>query len=265
MDKTPRISITIIGHNEGYHLSELLPTLDWADEIIYVDCKSDDDSLRIAQAAGCLVFQKPNNPNLNVNKDFAMKQAGSDWLFYLDPDERIPAELAAEIRSRVSSPDKYQAFSLNRRNHYFGKWLKHGSQYPDTQLRLFRKESAQFPLKHVHEKLQVDGPVGKLKNDMHHHPYLNISQYLQKFDFYTSFEANYLSARGERPSPGMSFHYWISQPALRFVRRYFFKQGFLDGWQGFFAALFDSLNFMVRYFKLIEITRQQAKDEQKQI
>ncbi len=252
----PTLSITIIGHNEAEHLKELFPALHFATEVIYVDCESQDDSIRVAEQAGCRVFRRPNNPNLNVNKAFAMEQARGEWIFYLDPDERIPGELAQEVLERIAQPGSHVAFAMNRRNHYFGRWLRYGSQYPDEQLRLFRKGSAQFPRKHVHEKLQVNGSVGKLRNDLLHYPYLNISQYLQKFDFYTSFEANFLRDRGIRPSARNAWRYWFSIPVLRFGRRYFLKAGFRDGWPGFFAALFDALNYMVRYFKLLELTQQ---------
>ena len=92
------ISITIIGHNEAGHLEELLPSLSWADEIVYVDCESADRSLAVAKRHGCRTFSRPNNPNLNVNKSFAMDKATGDWILYLDPDERIPEALRDEVR-----------------------------------------------------------------------------------------------------------------------------------------------------------------------
>ena len=84
------LSITIIGHNEVDHLRELLPLLKWATEIVYVDCESQDGSLEVARKLGCRVFSQPNNTNLNVNKSYAIEQATGDWIFYLDPDERLP-------------------------------------------------------------------------------------------------------------------------------------------------------------------------------
>lgn len=260
------LSVTIIGHNESGHLEQLLPGLDWADEVIYVDCESEDDSLQTARNFGCRVFSRPNNPNLNVNKSFAMQQAKSDWIFYLDPDERIPVELSREIRRTINNSGSNRAFMVPRRNHYFGRWLRFGSQFPDLQLRLFRKGFAEFPLQHVHEKLLVNGSTGRLENHFLHYPYLNISQYLQKFDFYTEFEANYLYRQGTRPGWGSGFRFLIWLPFTRFLRRYLLKQGFRDGWPGLFAALFDALNFAMRYFKFLEIhaiesRKQSAKTE----
>lgn len=253
----PTIAITIIGHNEADHLRELLPRLRWADEVIYVDCSSSDDSLDIARDMGCKTFVRPNLSNLNVNKAFAIEQATADWIFYLDPDERIPEPLQQEILETIAAPGDFVAFRVNRRNFYFGRWLRHGSQYPDTQLRLFKRGKARFPQRHVHEKLAVDGPIGKLKQDMHHYPYLTVEQYLQKFNFYTTFEARYMWENGMRPSlwNGWRFLFW--KPLSRFFRRYFLKRGFLDGLPGLFAAQFDALNFVVRYMKLWDINRRE--------
>jgi len=248
------ISITIIGHNEVDHLIELLPQLNWADEIVYVDCESHDNSLELAKKKGCKVFSRPNNSNLNINKSYAIDQATSEWIFYMDPDERISESLVNEIK-QVNNDTINSAFKMKRRNHCFGVWLKYGSQYPDEQIRLFRKDSAKFPEKHVHEKLIVNGRVGTLENDLNHFPYLNISQFLRKFDFYTGVEAGYLRNAGTRITFSNTLKFLVLKPFPRFIRRYFLRGGFLDGFPGLFFAIFDALNFAVRYIKLWELTK----------
>ena len=252
------ISITIIGHNEVDHLNELLPQLQWSDEVIYVDCESSDGSLGKAEELGCKTFSRPNDRNLNVNKSFAMDQASSDWIFYLDPDERIPSKLVDEIREIVASETEYSAFRLKRKNHYFGKWLEHGSQYPDIQLRMFRRGKGKFANQHVHEKLQIEGKTGMLKEDMLHYSYMNISQFLKKFDFYSSFEAGFMLEQGVQVNFVNHLRYFLFRPATRFFRRYFIKGGFRDGIPGLFCAFFDALNIMVRYFKLWELKRKNS-------
>jgi len=247
-----KLSITIIGHNEVQHLKELLPTLHWADEVIYVDCESADNSIELAKEAGCRIFSRPNNPNLNLNKSYAMEQVSGGWIFYLDPDERISEELATEIQRQIQSDSPHSAFQLNRRNHYFGQWLRHGSQYPDKQLRFFRTGKAQFPNQQVHEKLQVAGSIGSLENDLLHYPYLDINQFFKKFSFYTGVEADYLQKSNTSLNLQNHLRYFLFRPWTRFFRRYFLKGGFRDGIPGLFCALFDALNIMVRYFKLWE-------------
>jgi hypothetical protein len=103
--------------------------------------------------------------------------------------------------------------------------------------------------------LVVEGSIGKLNNDMLHFPYLNISQFLSKFDFYTGVEAGYLRDSGVRITAGNSLRFLVLKPFSRFLRRYFLKGGFRDGLPGLFCAIFDALNFVVRYFKLWELTQ----------
>ncbi len=173
-----KLSITCIGHNEAYHLKELLPELlKWGDEVIYVDCESDDGSFEVAESLGCRSFRRPNNMNLNVNKSYAMEQATGDWIFYVDPDERFEKPLINEVKAKLPVT-KASAFKLARKNHFFGSWLKHGGQYPDYQLRLFKKGKGHFPNRHVHESLKIDGSIEYLDHPMLHFHYLTISQFL---------------------------------------------------------------------------------------
>ena len=229
--RTATLSITI-GHNEADHLQELLPQLLWVDEVVYVDCDSEDDSLAVAKNHGCRSFSRPNNRNLNVNKSFGIEQTSSDWVFYLDPDERLPEELVQEICEIKDSNTPHVAFRLNRRNHYFGHWLRYGSQYPDSQLRFFRKGKAQFPNRHVHEKLEINGSIGKLHNDMLHHPYLTISQFLRKFDFYTGVEADICWRRGFVRNGATICGFWCYDLGRVFGAATCSRVGFETGFQG---------------------------------
>lgn len=249
------ISFTCIGHNEAYHLKELLPQLmKYGHEVIYVDCESGDNSYEVAEELGAKVFRRPNNMNLNVNKSYAMEQATGDWIFYVDPDERFDDTLLDEVKQKIESSGA-AAFKLPRQNHFFGQWLKHGGQYPDTQLRIFKKGKGHFPNRHVHESLVINGKIEYLKNPMRHYPYLTISQFLKKMDFYSTFEAQHLYDKGVRPSLGNAFKYLVWKPKMRFFRRWLIKGGIRDGVPGFFAAAFDGIGWMLRYFKLWEMCK----------
>lgn len=255
-----KLSITCIGHNEAYHLKELLPELlKWGDEVIYVDCESDDGSFELAQSLGCRVFSRPNDMNLNVNKSYAMEQATGDWIFYVDPDERFEKPLIDEINYKITLTTA-SAFKLPRRNHFFGHWLQHGGQYPDVQLRLFKKGKGEFPNEHVHESLKIDGKIEVLTNPMLHYPYLTISQFLKKMDFYSSFEAKHLFDKGVRPSFGNSIKFLFLKPKSRIFRRWIIKGGFRDGIPGLFAAVFDGVGWMLRYFKLWEMSKKSHQE-----
>lgn len=248
----PTLGISLIAHNEEVQIRGALESAQFADEIVLVDCGSTDDTAKRAEEFNRVrTFRRPNNPNLNVNKSFGIEQLHTDWVFYLDPDERIPNALAQEIRSVISTT-KHNGFRVPRRNFFFGKWLQHGGQYPDRQLRLFRKGHANFPNRHVHEALTVDGETGNLTEPFDHFPYPTLNDYLRKMNFYTSFQADFWASSALDSGLVSTARYLCLRPFSRFIRRYFLKGGFRDGWQGYVAAFGDAFQIAVSYGKFLE-------------
>jgi len=249
------LGISIIAHNEEGQIADAIISARFASEIVVIDCESTDDTLNVVRGfPNVKIFSRPNNSNLNRNKTYGFEQLTTDWIFYLDPDERISPTLAGDIQKKISS-EQFVAYKIPRRNHFFGKWLEYGGQYPDYQVRLFKRGYAAFPHRHVHESLEVKGAVGTIKEPFDHHPYPNLSTYLRKMDFYTSFQADYWQGEGAQPAPASAIRYMFSRPLLRFLRRFLIKQGFRDGWQGYIAAIGDAFQSAISYAKLIERTR----------
>lgn len=247
----PTITVSIIGHNEASDLERCFNSVSWADEIIYVDCESLDNSIEIAKKFTKNVFQKKNELNLNINKNFGFSKASSDWILYVDPDEEIPKEMSDWILKEIKN-SQAAAYTFKRKNINIGKWLKYGAQYPDTQLRLFAKEKAIFAEKSVHERLKVNGKIMNTDLYFNHYAYKSFSSYLHKAQFYSDTEANFLFDANIKPGFFPFIKYMIYKPLNRFIKRYFFKLGFLDGIRGLGAAFFDALNFPLRYLKLWE-------------
>ena len=252
------LSICIIAHNEEEKLGDTLESARFADEVIVVDCGSSDATPILARSFGVRLFSRPNLTNLNVNKNFAFAQAGGDWILCLDADEVVPEQTAEEIRGILAGNPRENGFFLPRRNHLLGRRLRFGGSYPDYQLRLFRRGKGRFPEKHVHERLQVEGAVGYLRSPLEHYPYVTKEECRRKLDLYTSFEADYLYKQNVRPSLLQAFRFLVWQPFQRFMRRYLFKLGFLDGRVGWCAIMMDMSNFRLRYLKLRRLVRQRG-------
>lgn len=246
------VSACVIAHNEAANLERTLRSLEWADEIVVVDCGSDDGTGDIARRFTGRVFEQPNLSNLNINKNFSFDQAASDWILCIDADEVIGEGLAAEIRAVTAAESSANGYFVARRNFWFGRPLMHGGHYPDRQLRLFRRGRGRFPERHVHERLALEGPPGQLREAMDHHPYPTLAHYLAKMEFYTSFEAGLRFEKGRRFS-ALSLLGEIATGKFRFFRRYLLKGGFRDGWQGFAAAYLDFLGRMVIQLKIREM------------
>jgi glycosyltransferase involved in cell wall biosynthesis len=245
------ISACITAHNEELNIERTLRSIDWVDEIILVDCESTDRTAEIARYFNSKVYLRPNNLNLNLNKNFGFSKASTEWILCLDADEVIPRNLAEEIKSVVKSNVEENGFFIRRKNNYFGKFLMHGGNHPDKQLRLFRKKFGKFPAKHVHERLEVEGRTGTLSETFEHYPYRDVEQYINKLNFYTTFESNFRLQQGIKFSI-LRFLMTLLSAFFRFFRRYIFKLGFLDGFQGFAAAFFDFVSQLVIQIKIWE-------------
>lgn len=246
----PTLAFTLIGHNESEPLRRALESVSWADEIVYVDCDSMDDSLEVAKDFTSKVFSQPNNKNININKAYGIDQAKTDWVFYMDPDEEISEALALEIRQMIKADPVENAFALPRKNHHFGRWLRHGRQYPDTQLRLFRRGKARFPCVDNHEKLQVEGTVGQLKEALTHYAVESPTGALKKLNFHSSEHAWVLYEKGRQAGPGLFVLHVFLKPPARFFRRYLLKLGFLDGMPGLINAFLGGIEPAIIFFKL---------------
>jgi len=253
------ISICIITHNEEENIESCLESAKWADEIVVVDGESTDNTVKICKKYTDKVYIKENVKNLNVNKSYSFKKVKNEWILYLDADERISLELKEEIISTIKDNPTCNGFFVPRKNHFFNFYLRYGGKYPDYQLRLFIKNRGSFKCEHVHERLNIDGNVGRLKNPLLHHPYKTISEYIRKFNFYTDFQGEYLAKKNIKLSPLTNFIYLFHLPILRFFRRYFLKFGFLDGVPGFLACVFDSFTVIVSYAKCWEIQKNEPR------
>ena len=233
------ISIVIIAHNEEKNLPRALAGAAWADEIIVADCDSTDSTLALAKESKAKIFQRPNSLAVYVNKQFAMDQASCDWIFILDADEEITADLADEILKRISEPGQYAAFKLPRKNFYYGKWLKHGGKYPDAQIRLFKKNLARYKPLLVHERLEISGQTGELMNPLLHYPCSDNTDFSRKLEFYGAIVSESYFKKNT------SVFYAAIRPYLKFFNSLVVKLGILDGKAGIITALRDlkTLNF----------------------
>jgi glycosyltransferase involved in cell wall biosynthesis len=229
----PRLSAILITRDEAADLPDCLASLAFCDEIVVVDSGSTDATVAIAEGAGARVTVTSDWPGFGPQKQRALDLATGDWVLSIDADERIPADLAAEIRAAIAGGGAEAGFRLNRRSSFLGRFLLHGGWYPDRILRVARREAARFTPDRVHERLVVEGPVGDLSVDMVHHSYRSIDEVLDKGRRYALASAAERRARGKRGGLATA----LLRATWAFLRHYLLKQGFRDGAHGFVAAL----------------------------
>lgn len=229
----PRISACVITLNEADRLGDCLASLGFCDEVVVVDSFSSDATVATARKAGARVLERKFD-GYRSQKQFAVSQAGNDWVLCLDADERVGPDLkAAILRARDSGFAGADGYRFARLSNYFGRFLRHGNAYPDRVLRLFdRRRGGWRGDREVHESATVDGFVGRLEGDLLHFPYRSLHNQLEKTETYARMMAVHDFARGKRASLAKL----VLAPAWRFWRGFMLRGGFLDGWHGLVYA-----------------------------
>lgn len=244
------VSVVISAYNEEDKIEKTLESVSWADEVIVVDNSSTDATSKISKKHGAKVFKRPNNPMLNVNKNFGFTKAKSDWILNLDADEVITKELAQEIqRVLKQTPDDIVGYWISRKNIIFGKWIQHGLWWPDKQLRLFQKGSGAFACKHVHEYVEIEGKTEHLKEPYIHYNYDSVSQFLYKMEhIYTNSEVEKLI----ESQYVVVWHDALRFPISDFVKVYFAQRAYKDGLHGLVLSILQAFYAFVVFTKLWE-------------
>ncbi len=255
-----KLSVCIATYNEQNNIKRCLQSVyDWVDEIVIVDGKSLDQTVKIAKTFGkkVKVVLHDNPANFLSNRRRAMELTKSEWLLVLDADEVVSAALKSEIFEAIKK-NKKVAYWLPRLNYFLNSPLKKGGQFPDYCLRLVQKKLAFQPTKTLHDQVSVRADkdkIGYLRNPLLHYPYPNFEVYLRKWIQYSSHEADLLIEQKIKPSGLLFFRYCLLYPKLWFLKTYFRHKGFQDGFAGFAFAFFSGLRYLAIYLKLYEKTR----------
>ncbi len=246
----PKISAVVITYNEEDNIRRCLESLSWVDEIVVVDSYSQDDTKKIVSDFTDKIYDVEWE-GFGKKKEFARKKASSEWVLSVDCDEVITPDLKDEVLKAVNEKDNYDGYYIPRRSNFLGKWMNHSGWYPDYVLRLFKKEKAKFNQALVHEKIEVFGKIGYLKNSLLHYTDPDIKSYLSKLDFYTTLNAEELLKKKKKTK----VFDFILRPLGIFFKMFFLKRGFLDGIHGFILAVLSSFYVFIKYAKLWDLQR----------
>lgn len=243
-----KLTVLIPTYNCATSVRDTLESVKWADEIVVIDSFSTDSTLEIVKEYTEHVYQRVYD-NPSKQKNWALKYCSHDWVLQLDSDEMLESGSAALIKKAIEKADKSNVavYRLPRKNHMHNYWLKHGGFYPDYQTRLFNKNKAAFK-NIVHEKLDTEALTADLRCNILHFGMPVISKQLQNLDRYTDYEAEAAYRRGEKTS----LISLVFKPFFLFAYRYIYLLGFLDGWRGFFLAVYSSFYFFLAQSKLRE-------------
>jgi glycosyltransferase involved in cell wall biosynthesis len=269
------ISVLILTKNEQQDIRGCLDSVAWSDDVHVLDSYSSDSTVEIARAKGAVVSQREfDNWSAHQNWALANIPFRNDWVFYLDADERVTPELAANIRKAVSNAGDRVAFRIRRRDFWGDRWLEH-VQASSYYLRLFRPEKMRYE-RLVNPVSVPLGPVGDVDGFLDHYPFSKgMTHWLSRHNSYSSLEAEQILKNrvtnhsfslvqalfakdvNTRRFHQKEFFYRVpARPLLKFVLLYFGKRGFLDGSAGFRYAVLQSIYEYMIVLKTKELAGQ---------
>lgn len=290
-DRSVPVSALVPVKNEASNIVACLRRLQWADEIVVVDSQSTDDTVPLAQALGAKVFQfYISAEGWPKKRNWALGALpwSNEWVLVVDADEHATPELAREVAATVAPSaagdrsDAREAYWINRRFMFLGRWIRHCGYYPSYNIRLFKHRIARYERigsttetesgdNEIHEQIVLSrGEAGYLGGELLHYAYPDLSTWIAKHDRYAAWEACAMDSdyAGElraslfgKREERIRWLKWASRktpmrPTLRFLYSYVLRFGFLDGYPGYalcrLLAWYEFLSTAKRYERRVK-------------
>ena len=245
------LSAIVITKNNERTIARCIGSLQWADEIVVVDSGSTDRTPEICRALGARVTVTEDWPGHGPQKNRALDLATCEWVLSIDSDEWVGDDLREEMQHVLGVLGEHRGYAIPRRSSFCGREMKHSGWWPDYVMRLFRRDSARFTDDHTHERLVVNGAVGKLVHPIMHEAIVDLDQMLGKMNAYSTASAQMKLESGARGGVLRA----VGHGLWAFFRTYVLRAGFLDGREGFLLAVANAEGSYYRYVKLMLLTK----------
>mgnify|MGYP001176861687 CR=1 FL=1 len=229
------LAVVILTLNEARFLPECLASVAGLGErVLVVDSGSSDGTVEIARQLGAEVVYRAFT-GFAEQRNAALALVTQPWVLFLDADERLTRPLQQEIRRAIATAaDDVAGFAIPRRNRVLGRELRGGGWWPDYQVRLLRVGRARYtPGREVHETVDVDGDVVRLREPLLHLNYDSWAEFRDKQRRYARMGAAIIQRDGPLPRRRA----YVGRPAREAWRRFVGLSGYRDGVLGFKLAL----------------------------
>lgn len=288
------VSVLVPVKNEAQNLHECLRRCAWATQVVVVDSQSSDGTAAIATADGAEVYQFTYDRATGwpKKKNWALRHIAwrNGWVLIVDADEHVTPALAAEVARVVAGvwapvgpramAGTGDAYWINRRFMFMGKWMYGCGYYPSWNVRLLKHGSGCYERfgelgdtgsgdTEVHEHITLDaGRPGYLSGELLHYAYPDLSTFVEKHNRYSTWEAHTLAAgalgtmRGRLLGSPVERRRWLKnvarhlplRPSLRFLYSYIVQRGFVDGYEGFVLCR------LIAWYEFLSIAKRREMD-----
>lgn len=244
------LTVIVLTKNEERNIEAVVKNAQQvSDKVLIVDSGSTDKTVELAEKLGAKVVYRAWDNDFSAQRNFALEQADTEWVLYLDADERLNDELIKAIQIAVDL-DVARRYLIQRKTVAFGHKFNHGVLKPDYVGRMFKRNSVKWFNK-VHESAICEEGIKDeiLKGYAEHYPYIDWHHNLGKLNQYTSIWAENAFANGKRTSYCTAFVHAL----LAFFKMYILKLGLLDGWPGLVMCCNHWFYTLYKYVKLVEL------------
>jgi len=254
------ITVIIIAKNEEAMIAEAIESAWWADVVLVIDDNSMDKTAKIAKKAGARVILAPEQTAFQYARlrNYSLKLVKSDWIFYLDADERITEGLKNEIEKlrEIKKLRNYNAYAIPRYNYYLGQRVRFGGAYPDYVKRLFYRQALKKWVGYLHEEPVFEGGMGHLKKPIEHYTHRDLTLMMKKTIEWSKLEAEELYKVGHPP---MVWWRFLRIMFTELWNRGIKQQGFRDGTVGVIEVIFQMYSRFITYARLWELQQRNKK------
>jgi glycosyltransferase involved in cell wall biosynthesis len=242
-----KLSAIIIAKNSENIIADCLDSLSFCDEIMLVDNDSKDRTVEVAKMMNVKI-RKHISQDFAELRNFGLSLVKSDWVLYIDADERVSKDLASNIKASIENKENnFSAFKLLRKNYYFGKveW-----PYVEEIERLFKRKDLEKWIGKLHESPVIKGEVGKLEGYLLHYTHRDLSSMLEKTMEWSETEAD---LRFNANHPKMSWWRFPRVMCTAFFDSYVRQKGYKAGTAGLVESIYQSFSMFITYARLWEI------------
>lgn len=252
------LTVLVLTFNEELHLARCLQSiLPLTNDIVVVDCFSQDRTIAIANQYGARVLERAweNNHSTQVNWALTQLPGDTEWVMRIDADEYLTPDLIAQIKEVLPTlASNVDGVTCIRKMVFQGKLIEYGGVGANRVMRLFRYGKGQSEARWMDEHIKINGKSVDLTGALIDDNLRSLSWWVEKHNNYSSREAVDLlnlkykfsgtnSVASLKSSTSIGTKRWVKENiyaklpgGLRawayYIWRYIFMFGFLDGAQG---------------------------------
>ncbi len=242
------LTVVIIARDEAENLRHLLPHLTWASRVIVVGNHCQDETAQVARENGAEYLENGAESFAKM-RESVLEKIETEWVFYLDADERVTRDLAEEIAQKLAHSAGVAAYRLRRENYHYGVKMTGGGWQNDTVVRLLRRSTLRGWDGEIHESPVFEGETQTLNAPLLHFTHRGTAANLAKSSRWTIKEARLLAAARQTPVRPSTI---LRKVIMEFYRRFWQQRGYRDGMAGFVEALVQACNRGFVYIQVWE-------------